>query len=322
MSKEELTIEVKSVEEWFDIGSKLNKTTINCNPNFVKIVSKAFLVNPMSWIVYKKGIPIVGLLGYNKGKSIIHPTTYIYTAIWQNDKSEFLIQEALLTLLNYLKGKFRNISFLLPPEFNDIRPFIFSGFKPYLFYTFIKSLNDLSANYNLRVIRKKCEGLGVKFVYNDLEDDLLKQHTKSFLNLGYSKKYVNKIHDFFLLLHNNGFVKAVSARLNDELLASAYILLDKEKKSALNLLVTSDKLHYQTGVHPALYLNMFDFLAKEGIEKYDLYGFGFKQGISDFKSKFRGDLKPHYLVKYNYTRSTAIKIWKKLKPFTIKLLKI
>ena len=124
---------------------------------------------------------------------------------------------------------------------------------------------------------------------------------------------------FCLKLLKKGFLKTLSARLNDDLLASSFTLVDQYQKKSFNLLVTSQKSHYFTGVHPGLYIKNFEFLYTSDIEEIDLFGATTK-GIGNFKSNFNGELRPYYHVRYNYMRWGLVRLVKKVRS-TVMMLK-
>ncbi|KHJ39628.1 hypothetical protein PBAC_01390 [Pedobacter glucosidilyticus] len=314
-------MEVREVDSefWFETALSLGKASVNGHPDFVNVISKVFKVNAVHFIVYKKGTPILGFISYKKGKSLIHPTNYIYTALWHTSSSALVVQEAFLDLICYIKTKYRFMEFSLPPEVVDIRPFIYTGFKADVKYTYINDLNNLKLSSDIKSMRNRGEHLGIEFKWNDQSEDILKQNIDSFFKVGYSNSYINNIHLLIRGLLSKGFLKGISARLDGNLLASGFILVDKYQKNAMNLFITSNKTHYQTGVHSSLYLKNFYFLKDEGVLYNDLFGATTK-GIGNFKSNFNGELKPYYYVRYNFLRWEVVRLWNLIKPTLFKLL--
>ena len=314
-----MKVEIKEKEEWFKIANELGKATVNCHPDFVEIISNVFEVIPYCAIIYANEIPILGILAYSKKKSIVHPSTYFYTAVWSNSNSTLKLQEAFITYISSLKQKFKFMEFLLPPHVTDVRPFIYTGFKPYVNYTYVNNLIETKINSDEKILKNKSDRIGVIYKWEDDNIDVLQQHLRSFSQLGYSRSFVRKMELLCSKLLEKNFLKALSARLNDNLLASSFTLIDNYQKKSYNLLVTSLKTHYSTRVHSGLYIKIFEYLRSLGIREIDLFGATTK-GIGNFKSNFGSELKPFYYVKYNFLRWQIVKIWNFLKLPLFKIL--
>lgn len=314
-----MKVEIKEKEEWFKIANELGKATVNCDPDFIEIISNVFAVEPYCAIIYAQEIPILGILAYYKKKSIVHPSTYFYTAVWSNSNSSLKLQEAFISYISFLKLRFRFMEFLLPPDITDVRPFIYTGFKPSVKYTYINNLLETKINSDEKSLKNKSDRIGVTYKWEDNNIDVLQQHLRSFSQLGYSRSFVKKMELLCSKLLEKNFLKALSARLNDNLLASSFTLIDNYQSKSFNLLVTSLKTHYNIGVHAGLYIKNFENLRNLGIKEIDLFGATTK-GIGNFKSNFGGELKPYYYVKYNFLRWQIVKIWNFLKLPLFKIL--
>lgn len=307
-----MDIKFLSVSKAFDLATDNNVDFINCEPKFVAIISETFNVKPICIVVFNVDKPLLGLILYVKNGSIIHPTTYIYTSIWKTSNSSILIENALISIIKKLQKKYKNISLLLPPSIVDIRPFIYCGFKSDVKYTYINDLLNIKLSSDVKSMRNKAEKLGINFKFNEDNEDILNQNVSSFIKLGYSKKYIIKLNTLICKLKEAGYLKPISATLNDELIASGYVLLDKQNLNAMNLFVTSNKSNYQTGVHSSLYLQNLYSLREQGFLTNDLFGATTK-GIGNFKSNFNGELRPYYHVRYNYVRWGLVRLVNKIR---------
>jgi hypothetical protein len=310
-----------TIEEGFNLAAHHKVAYLNCEPRFINIICETFKLKPVCLIVYSNNKPLIGLVLYTKNKSIVHPTNYIYTAIWKTSNSSIAIENALIIAIKELQKKYRFINLLLPPNIIDIRPFIYCGFKSDVKYTYVNNLLDIKLSSDVKSMRNRANKLGIQFDFNTDSNEILNQNIASFFKLGYKKKYIKRLERFILNLKNVGYLIPISARLNNILLASGYVLLDKENFNAMNLFITSDKENYQTGVHSSLYLYNLYWLKDNGFLTNDLFGATTK-GIGNFKSNFNGDLTPYYHVRYNFIRWSLVKIinnakslLKKVKPY-------
>nr|WP_294895792.1 hypothetical protein [uncultured Pedobacter sp.] len=307
-----------TIEEGFALATHYQVAYLNCEPKFVKIIAGTFNVEPICLVAFNKDKPILGMVLYAKGKSIVHPSIYIYTAIWQTSNSVIRIENAFLSILNKLQADFKYISLLLPPKVTDIRPFIYCGFKSDVKYTYINNLNDINPSSEVKSRINKANKLGVNFNFDEDSEEILNHIISSFLKLGYKRSYIKTLENFIYKLMASGYLVSISARLNNELLASGYVLLDKANQNAMNLFITSNKSHYQTGVHSSLYVHNLSALKGKGFLTNDLFGASTK-GIGDFKSSFNGELTPFYHVRYSYLRWRIVSIVNKIKLVLMKI---
>lgn len=301
-----------SISEGFDLAKENKVDYLDCEPKFISVISETFSLKPICIIAFFKDKPVLGLVAYTKNKSIIHPSIYIYTCVWQTSNSNIKNQDAFSTVLKKLQDDYWFISLLLPPKISDIRPFIYCGFKSDVKYTYVNNLNNLKLSSDVKSMRNRATSLNIEFNFNKNTPEILKQNVSSFINFGFKQKDTNLIETFIRKLIGAGYLVAISASLNDELLASGYVLLDKQNANAMNLFITSKKSNYQTGVHSYLYLQNFYALKDAGFLTNDLIGANTK-GIGDFKSNFNGELTPFYHVRYFFLRWRVVNFIKKLK---------
>lgn len=313
-----MVIKYLTIEEAFNVATHYGVAYLNCEPKFVELVAETFDTEPICLVAYFKGKPMLGLVLYRRGKSIVHPTTYIYTGVWKTSTSSIAIENAFIAIIKKIQEDYRIINLLLPPKIIDIRPFIYCGFKSDVKYTYINNLTKIVLSSDVKSMRNRAKNLGIDFKFGDDSEEILHQNISSFFKLGYKKSYIKALEKFICKLKSAGYLSPISARLNGELLASGFVLLDNLNNNAMNLFITSNKSHYQTGVHSSLYLQNFYALKEKGFLTNDLFGASTK-GIGNFKSNFNGELTPFYYVRYNYLRWMIVRTLNKAKSLLKKI---
>ncbi|QEK51642.1 hypothetical protein FYC62_08200 [Pedobacter aquae] len=306
------------LDEWCAITQSLGRQSVLNSSKFIKINCETFNLKPFLSIIFNDKVPILGSILYQKANQIIQPNEYFYTAIWLNSKSDLIIQEGILYWISLLTQKFNRIEFNLPPNIKDIRAFYWSGFKADVYYTYISDLSqDLNFNSKVNNIINKSKKYDIKFeANNSISEEILQYHYKSFISLGYSSIYSEKMVEFIAKLFDVNFCYSMNAKytVNDELICSSIILLDDSSLIANNFLVTSNKTSYHTGVHSAIYAENYYYLKSHGYLSFDLCGANTK-GISNFKRQFKGELTPFYRVKFNSWRWKAVLTKRKFDSF-------
>jgi hypothetical protein len=296
-----MKIENFNLENWSQICNEngINSTTFQ--PKFIEIVKESYNVKSLQLIIYDKENPILGFVVYYKNNNVIHPSQYFYTAVWENSNSKLIIQKAYILLIENLTSTFKNIRFRFSPEIIDLRPFILKGFLPVINYTYYLNLLNIDLNSKLLARERKAERIGLKFNWK-FNLGIIDQNIKGLKNLGYKDSHTKPLDKMIRMLYENNFLIGVSAEIDNIIIGSALIMIDKENNIALNLLITSEKKNYDIGLHSALYINIFNKLRDNGYILNDLYGAN-NLGTGNFKANFGGDLKPHYTLDYNYLKN-------------------
>ena len=293
-------IKVKS-NEWCRESMQTAGESIFYEPEYIDIVEKAFNIEAVPYLVYKFEKPLLGMLAYRKGNSIVHPSIYTYTSIWTNG-TMFDVQQAYVYLINQLQKEYKAIHIILPPEVKDVRPFIRNRFRISVNYTYLKDLTALGFDSKLKSRERKAISLGIKFKWNDSNADLIEQNRRDFIKYGYGNRHAAELVVFFSALLKRGYAKGVSARLDNKLLASGVILTDHHRKYSSNCLISSEKANYETGVNSGLYIHLYNGLKNDGFISNDLCGAN-ALGGGNFKSNFSNNLVPYYEAKYSYWRN-------------------
>lgn len=296
-----MQIEKLSLENWAVAVQRNGFCSPTFQVEFIKIVKRSYQIESVQYIIYNHEKPVLSSVLYVKSKNIVHPSQYFYTAIWESCKSKLILQKAYLLLIEELTSNFRNIRLRLSPEITDIRPFSVNGFSTSVNYTYYKNLEEVNLDSKLLARKKKSEVLGLEFNW-DLNNNIVEQNIAALKPLGYKSAVIKPLQQMISLLYQYEFLIGVAAEIDGTMLGSALIMVDKENRVAMNLLITSKKENYNTGLHSALYINIFDKLRTDGYLINDLYGANIL-GIGNFKANFAGELKPHYTVNYNYLKN-------------------
>lgn len=304
-----MQIKSLSLENWCKISKENDYYSPTFHPKFIEIVKTSYKVKSLHYVIYHKEKPVLGTVIYLKNNNVIHPSQYFYTAIWENSNSKLIIQKACIVLIDYVISKFKNICFRFSPEITDIRPFVLKGFSPTVNYTYYKNLSEINLNPKLLSRDRKALKMGIKFNW-DFNINIIEQNIQGLKDLGYKADFIRPLKKMMMFLYENNFLIGVSAEIDGNMLGSALIMVDEENKIAMNLFITSERQNYDTGLHSALYINIFNRLKESGIIINDLYGANVL-GIGNFKSNFDGELKPHYSLDYNYLKNKCKLILKK-----------
>lgn len=278
-------------EEWFSSFH---------NPKFLNVHASIYKVKPIYFTYTNKGKVIFAVSSFEKGNKIIVPDHFLRTGFWINYQfNELQILQFLQEMLKQLKQTYVSIRFNLPVGISDIRAFIWSGFKFNLKHTYEKSLNE-ERDYHINVQRMlKKSDPGFKFsVLDDNFDHVLKIHQLDFYKFGVRKKHVRDYLPLLTLLREEGFLIDLNLKLEEEIVASNLVLLNKQQKKAYVVLIAKSEKWYQYGTHAKIYDESFKYLRNLGYETADLFGADVP-GFALFKLKFSVKLCHHYQVFYH-----------------------
>lgn len=289
----------------------INRTSIFNDPDYLEIIAQLHQTKIKYWIFFRNEKAHLGFATHIKGKSIIVPDHFSYSSFWFNDTlTDFSFFDTLNQSLQILKKNYRNFVFSLPPQIQDIRAFNLNDCLAKVNYTYINATDKIDLRNNNKVKWDEASKFDLKFIYNNHNDDILKQQLNDFQYFGYSKAKTKFYKNYFNRLIDSGYLRGFGVYLNGELKASSLIIIDEDKSRAYNLLLSNSKQKDSTQSSTFLYLKMMEKLKELGINSFDLYGANML-GIANFKSGFRGELCPHYMINYS---ATNIK-FKKFKRF-------
>jgi hypothetical protein len=208
----------------------------------------------------------------------------------------------LIETISELKGHYTQIEFRLPPEVTDIRPFQWQGFSYKVNYTYLNPVEGLHFGYTLRARLKKSEQAGILSSVSSSFEKVWKHQIYDLKRFNFSNTLLKKLEVVFFDWHKQGFLLVYESNLNNKIIGSSCVLVDKKQSKAFNLLLSSANSNYQTEVHPNLYNYILTDLKGRELRTFDLYGADLR-GVADFKSRFQGILRPHFTVKYNATNA-------------------
>jgi hypothetical protein len=281
------------------------------NGRYVSIFNQAEYLQTIShvhktklkfFIFYHKNEAIIGFAAHIKRHKVIIPDHYSYSSFWIKDSlGEFSRFDFIDLMLKELKLKFESINFRLPPNIYDVRAFNLNGFDTKVKYTYINKTENISLRKNLSYKYQKSKNLDFLFSFDKYYEESLKQQVNDFTVFGFSKAQKIFYQNYFKNLIDKGYLKCFSIKIETNLIASALILIDFNKSTAYNLMLSSSKTNYSLESSTFLYVKMMEKLDELGIKLFDLYGADMK-GIANYKSGFCGELKPHYLLEYGLTQ--------------------
>jgi hypothetical protein len=210
--------------------------------------------------------------------------------------------------LQVLKGSFKNFSFRLPPQVKDLRAFNLIGCKSVVNYTYYNATAQLELRSNNETKFKGSLNYDLEFFYDQHNELVLEQQLNDFQYFGYTKAKINFYRKYFTELIDRKYLKSFGVFFEGNLRASALVMIDEDNSTAYNLLLSNSKTQDKTDSSTFLYVKIIEKFKELGIQKFDLYGANMK-GIANFKSGFRGDLIPHYTVKYSSLRNSLNKFF-------------
>jgi len=269
------------------------------HPEFLAIHAAIYNVLPVHFTFSYKGEVVVAISTFEKNGKIVTPNHFLRTGFWINPNySDIHKLTFLKEMLGQLTSIYSSIKFHLPVEINDIRPFVWNGFKFNLMHTYEKNLNSENYHTNiLRMLKKPDPG----FSFTTLEADfsnVLKLHQRDFYRFGIRRRNVKRYVPLLQKLRDNGFLIDLNLKIDDEIVASNLVLLNKLQKKAYIVLIAKSEKWYQFGTHAKIYHHSFKFLEKEGYIVADLFGADLP-GFALFKLKFTVELKHYYQVYYS-----------------------
>jgi hypothetical protein len=294
------------------------------NPDFVLITAKSINAKADFLIYFENDKPLIAFIIYFNKKKIIVPDYYpVYNSFWIKESlKEKKINQILIESLKTLKEKFENITFNLPVNFYDVRPFIWENFNIKIKYTYLKNLNDLNFKSDVKNnYSKAVENLNLIFKEDVLSDEIWNYYQIQLSSLGFTTNKLKRLKYWILNLHESGLVKIFVVKNQDKLYCgSSIVILDSLKSSAGLLLNHTLNDSYQSQKTAFLYVKTHKWLENEGYKELDYLGANTKN-IAEFKSNFNPVLQTYYAVNYNFKKAIWYNLKNKLKSLIINLLK-
>jgi len=282
-------------DEWLAVTAKYEGlSSLFFKPDFLDIIKDAFNYQLHYFVAVQKQAPLFAAAIFSKGRDVVVPLAFTYSSIYiENTISDRKRVDLLKSFIGLLKKDFKKISFRLDDELGDLRPFTWQGFKLGLRYTYIKEVKENVHHSVLRnVERAKSEGYDFKIGTVDKES--IQKNLDDFSNYGLTKSAYPKYHQLFERLSSMGYLKSFNIYLEEQLICSNIVLLDKNARKLYTLLVNKTSHKNATSY---LYKETIDWCANNGYQSIDYCGAN-DESIANFKSYFNPNLSPYYLVSY------------------------
>ncbi len=290
-------------KEWIAKMEGQRKLFFYEQPEVVSIITHKHNCDAEYIIFEKKDKVVISLLALSKGKKIITPIHFFYSALWIDpalEDTKYCIY--VVEFLRMLQSTFKKIDIRLSPSIEDVRPFLWAGFSIDNRFTYIKRLDKLEYAKDVHKNIEKSSNVTYLYKQELLNKEILDINLRIFLELKlYSKKSINKIKDLITQLSSTEYLTCFSCYFENQLLVSHILFLDKENKIAYTFLKNKQYKEQSGSLHSVLYHHLFIYLKSQGFEYVDLLGANM-ESISLFKSRFKADLHTVNIVRYSKTR--------------------
>lgn len=265
--------------------------------DFLRTTAKIFNAEVHCYSFEKKGKLLALGAFYVKGKKIITPESFSFTALWFDDELNDLVYlECADSLIQLLRANFNKISLRLDPKIKDLRPFIWSNFNVENKYTYIKkgySEPHYSVSKNIAKLSENYYSFKVEKV----------EMTSIMINIEFLKAlgFSNVVRGFYKSLiidwEKLGFIKAFNVYKQTELICSNIAILDDNASKIYTILLNNVGLK-EKYAHTFLYQSIINWGKKNNITEIDLCGANLPS-VSKFKSYFNAELVSYYIVNFN-----------------------
>ena len=220
-------------------------------------------------------------------------------------KRESHHQGIIDALVGFLLSENKLFSAILPPSYQDVRPFQWRGFTTGIHYTYLARLGsdmDLLSMYDpslRRQIKKGEQQEHVLLMENSPEqilqafalEQLSFQRQKLDLDYASGEEFVT----FILSLTEEGSAQTYVMEYQGKAIAAQVVVLDQAKKRAYYWLAGADEGYLSTGLNQLLLHKILVDLAERGYETFDFVGAG-TESIARYKSSFNFPLVPFFSV--------------------------
>lgn len=293
-------LKLLSQEEWILKVESQRQLFFNERKEVVEAIMHKHNCKVQYIVFEKKSRVVVSFLALIKGNKIITPIHFFYSAFWVDPllgDTKYCMH--VVEFLRELKSIFKQIAIRLHPDISDIRPFLWSGFLIDNKFTYIKRLDKLEYAKDVRQNIEKSSFIPYLYKNEALTKEILDINMRIFLELKlYSRKSIDKIKGLITDLSNTKYLTCFSCYLENQLLVSHILFLDRENKIAYTVLKNKQYKEQPGSLHSTLYHQLFMCLKSQGFEYVDLLGADMEQ-ISLFKSRFKADLRTANVVRYS-----------------------
>lgn len=280
---------------------ELIPVSLYLSPDYMNSTAKIMRAKPVYLIFFKDQKPQVAFALFEKGRRIVQPAFYpLYSGIWLNgDLESSNLRNDLFKSISALTKLYKSIKMALPPNIQDVRAFIWNGFKLQLKYTYIKDLSVLNYKHDVLKNYRRTSG-NLIFSLTNIKSCEWEVFEKQLSELNFRLKNINNLQKWIAELDSNNLVKTFSVKdLNEKHLGYGILILDEQHRRAGFLLSYGIKGQLQSEVNAYLYVEIHQWLADNKYQYFDYLGANTKS-IAEFKSRFNPELKSYFLVKYSF----------------------
>lgn len=263
---------------------------------------------------YKQGKIVGGLMfGWKTGKGNIKlmvppESTCFYGMIFTEretnyvTKSESSRYEILDKIILFLDKDYNYITFSLPPEINDIRPFNWHSYSSRVMYTYRGDISNPKKILDgfLPDVRRRIKK-GEEYDYS-IRESKETEHLKSvysMLSMSFSRQeHAFRFNEaqFISVLNYPGICDHINVfSISFENIPVASIVTVTDGKIAYYWMAGGDHNYFNTGLNQVLFWKVVNILSEKGILLFDLAGAN-TLTISNYKSSFNFKTVPYYNV--------------------------
>ncbi|WP_199118945.1 hypothetical protein [Pedobacter sp. ASV28] len=286
-------------EEWVLEIEKSRKLQFNEQSQVVDILCSIYGFKPIYLLFERKNKLVISFIALTKGQKIYQPVHFFYSAFWIDvEWSDRAYSEYLNDFLLELKKRYTRIEISLPPLVKDIRPFIWNFFSIQNWFTYIKDTADY--HYDRNVVKNLNKVSDLPYVFKEEKLNVLSAdlNLSLFKELGFTPSKIKLLGKLLNAMADTRYLSCFNVYLSDQLMVSHILFLDFEYGIAFEIMKNKEDRQDKGNVHTVSYDQLFKYLNRMGYAHLDLMG-GDMQYIAAFKSRFRPQLTPHFVVTYS-----------------------
>lgn len=266
--------------------------------DFLEIQEANYKLKQIHFVYEESGVQALVLSALEQGKDLVMPGQFLRSGLYINpDFSDLKTSNLISSLIADLKKLYNNITLYFTTELTDIRPFSWAGFDVTLAYTSVKKLPSKGYGSNITRLLKK-DFAKFELSINDDIEKVVQKHEADLTKFKNRTSFVEKSGSLFRVLIEKSYMVDINYKINNIIVASILVLIDKKRHTAYTQLISTSEEYYKYGIHAKIYHETFIYLESLGIEYVDLYGADI-QGFALFKMKFNVETKPYFRVSFN-----------------------
>ncbi|HNX00977.1 MAG TPA: GNAT family N-acetyltransferase [Candidatus Cloacimonadota bacterium] len=285
---------------------------LHSQPDFMNTFAKAYQLDSGCLVAYDEDEPAGFLPIFIRKKfglsSVVNPQLYYYHHITFKLETGMhpnrMMQRKLdicRELSAFMKKNFQKIFMNLAPSVCDVRGFTWSKLQAVPLYTFLIPLKTIDpSDYfkNERNLLNKAARDGVRIEEGKNIAEFLRLmrmtvHRQKIMFAISEDSHVQLLEELF----NHGFVRQFNAYINDKIVATFLILMDKSLDTVYAWQHYTDPSHFSSGVSPFFMDRLFHLL-KDEFSIFDYCGAN-HPAISRYKAAMGADLHLFFRIQGN-----------------------